>query len=106
MNTLKKIKLPKSSSAKGKTIKSERIQLRIDAYSREILQKAADYSDKPLGQFVVANALDAAEQIIGEREQINLSEADWNIFFDALENPPKPNRKLKAAFKNYFEINP
>jgi uncharacterized protein (DUF1778 family) len=27
-----------------------------------------------------------------------LNQADWEVFLDALENPPKPSAKLKQAF--------
>lgn len=79
------------------------MQIRIDARSKKIIQKAADCSHEPLSQFVVSNALDAAERVIEKHEKINLSQADWNIFFDALDHPPKPNRKLKSAFKRYHQ---
>jgi uncharacterized protein (DUF1778 family) len=30
-----------------------------------------------------------------------LNEADWEVFLDALENPPEPNTKLKQAFAEH-----
>ena len=87
-------------SIRSKTIKKIRLQIRIDAPSRKILQKAADYACKPLSEFVVANSL-AAERVIEEHEKIALSDADWKVFFDTLNNPPKPNRELKSAFERY-----
>lgn len=89
----------KSSSSKA--VKKSRLQIRIDASSRKILQRAADYARKPLGEFVVANSLTAAERVIKEYEKVTLSDADWKVFFDALDVPPKPNRELKSAFKRY-----
>lgn len=34
-------------------------------------------------------------------ERIVLSAADFNAFADALENPPEPNERLKALFRNH-----
>jgi uncharacterized protein (DUF1778 family) len=91
--------------AQNKSVKADRMQIRVDSRSKKIIQKAADYSNEPLSHFVVSHTLDAAEKVIEEHEKINLSKADWNIFFDALDNPPKPNRKLKSAFKRYRQAN-
>jgi len=33
----------------------------------------------------------------------DLSEADQNVFLDALKNPPTPNKKLRSAAKRYQE---
>jgi len=35
------------------------------------------------------------------RAVINLSKKDSEIVFAALDNPPKPNQKLKNALANY-----
>ena len=41
-------------------------------------------------------------ELAREREQvIRLSPRDWNWLLDLMENPPKPNAKLKAAMKRY-----
>jgi hypothetical protein len=34
-------------------------------------------------------------------ETISLSDADWNIFLSALENPPAPNEALKELMKEF-----
>jgi len=89
----------------NKPVKTDRIQIRVDSRSKKIIQKAANYSNEALSHFVVSHTLDAAEKVIEEHEKINFSKTDWNIFFDALDNPPKPNKKLKSAFKRYSQAN-
>jgi len=39
--------------------------------------------------------------VIEREEVIRLSPRDWNWLLDLMENPPKPNAKLKAALKRY-----
>jgi uncharacterized protein (DUF1778 family) len=54
-------------------------------------------------EFVLAKAVAAAEQIIDAREKIVLSAPDWELFYDALIHPPKPNQKLRDAARRYRE---
>ena len=79
--------------------KQQRMHIRLDAYSKQKLEKAASYSHKSLSEFVLSQSLTAAEQVISEHEQITLSAADWELFLDALENPPPRNNKLKQALQ-------
>lgn len=81
--------------------KEDRLQVRVDAHSRSLLQRAADYSHKSLSQFVLSTALEKAEQVVNDNELITLSNRDWSVFYDALNKPPAPNAKLKQAFKRY-----
>jgi len=79
------------------TIKQERLHIRLDTASKQTLEKAANYSHKKLSEFVLSQSLAAAETVISEHEQITLSKPDWDLFLDALENPPAKNAKLKEA---------
>jgi len=81
----------------SETIKQERMHIRLDTLSKQKLEKAANYSHKKLSEFVLSQSLAAAETIITEHEQLTLSEPDWNLFLDALENPPAKNAKLTDA---------
>lgn len=83
--------------------KDERLQIRLDARAKRLLQKAAQYSRKSVSQFVLAQSLEAAERIVGEQENVSLSERDWELFLDALDNPPAPNDRLKRAARRYAE---
>lgn len=42
-----------------------------------------------------------AKEIIADKEQIIASEADSEIFFEAITNPKKPSKNLKKAFDDY-----
>mgnify|MGYP000134855794 CR=1 FL=1 len=79
------------------SIKQERMHIRLDTVSKLKLEKAASYSHKKLSEFVLSQSLAAAETIITEHEQLTLSQPDWNLFLDALENPPAKNKKLTDA---------
>jgi len=81
----------------SETIKQERMHLRLDTVSKQKLEKAASYSHKKLSEFVLSQSLAAAENIISEHEHITLSQTDWDLFLDALENPQAKNAKLTEA---------
>jgi uncharacterized protein (DUF1778 family) len=82
-------------------IKDDRLQLRLDAGSKAVLQRAASYRHKTVSQFVLATALEEAEKVIRENEAVTLSGPDWKIFYDALTDPPAPNAALRKAFAKY-----
>ena len=42
---------------------------------------------------------EAAQQTITRHENLVLSERDRAVFFDALVHPPKPNARLRRAFR-------
>ncbi|MCW5752516.1 MAG: DUF1778 domain-containing protein [Alphaproteobacteria bacterium] len=81
--------------------KDDRLQVRLDARSKSVLQRAASYRRKTVSQFVLATALEEAERVIRENEIVTLSGPDWKVFYDALTNPPAPNAALRKAFARY-----
>lgn len=87
--------------AQSAELKSDRIQVRIDEVTKNKIERAAHYEHQTLSEFVVIKAAAAADEILGEKEKVTLSEADWSVFFEALTNPSPPNKALKAAFRRY-----
>jgi uncharacterized protein (DUF1778 family) len=83
------------------TVKQERMHIRLDTISKQKLERAAAYAHKSLTEFVLGQALHAADEVIQEHETIMLDEADWGVFLDALDNPPEPNAKLRQAFAEH-----
>jgi uncharacterized protein (DUF1778 family) len=87
--------------ANPETVKQERMHIRLDTLSKLKLERAAAYAHKSLSEFVLGQALNAADEVIHKHEVLMLNEADWEVFLDALENPPEPNTKLKQAFTEH-----
>jgi len=63
--------------------KDDRLQVRLDAESKSVLQRAASYRHKTVSQFVLATALEEAAKVIRENEIVTLSSSDWKVFYDA-----------------------
>ena len=81
--------------------KQERIGARVPREVYETLCRAAELTGTTVNQFVVQAALKEAQEVIVREEVIRLSPRDWNWLLDLMENPSKPNAKLKAAMKRY-----
>lgn len=83
------------------SLKQERLHIRLDGDSKQKLERAAAYANRSLSEFVLSRALDAADAVILEHETLRLSDADWQVFLDALEHPPEPNARLRQAFTEH-----
>jgi len=83
--------------------KRDRMHLRLDARTKRTLERAAAFEETSVSDFVLSNAVAAAERVIGAHETVALSAADWDAFYDALVRPPAPSRKLREAVRRYRE---
>lgn len=76
---------------------SERMNLRIAASAKSRLLRAALLRNTDLTSFVTQSALREADAVIAEAEGVKVSEQDHLRILALLENPPKPNPRLRAA---------
>jgi uncharacterized protein (DUF1778 family) len=84
--------------------KMERLEARLPADVKTIIQHAADITGRSLSDFIVSSALKAAEETIREREVIVLSARDSIALVEALLNPKGPNEALLAAARRHREL--
>ena len=83
------------------TTRDARLEARVSAAQKNLLQQAAALSGRTLSEFVVASAQDAARRVLAEYESIRLSREEQLAFVQALLNPKEPNARLKRAAKAY-----
>lgn len=84
--------------------RGERLEARISAEQKGLLQRAADLQGRTLTDFVVQSAHEAAVRTIEGLQVIRLAEAESRAFAEALLAPPRePNARLRAAAKRYIE---
>jgi len=76
---------------------NQRMNLRVSAETKAKLVRAATLRDTDLTNFVTQTALREAEAVIEAAEAVRLSARDHARILELLENPPKPNAKLRAA---------
>ena len=84
------------------TLDRGRITARVPMQVQQTLETAAGIVGATVNQFIVQTALREAERIIESERLIRLGERDAQAFFDALDNPPPPNKKLKAALQDHL----
>jgi uncharacterized protein (DUF1778 family) len=73
------------------------MQLRVRPEQKATLMRAAALRNTDLTDFIVQLAMREAKTVIEEAERIRLSERDSLLVLSLLENPPKPNARLRAA---------
>jgi len=83
------------------TTRDARLEARVSAAQKSLLQQAAALSGRTLSEFVVASAQDAARRVIAEHETVRLSREEQLAFVHAVLQPPAPNARLKRAAKTY-----
>jgi uncharacterized protein (DUF1778 family) len=76
---------------------NSRIAMRIRPEDKIKLMRAGALEQTDLTEFVLRNALLAADAVIEQAERIALSERDSLRVLALLENPPQPNARLIAA---------
>jgi len=79
---------------------SSRFPMQIPAAEKARLMRAAALERTSLKDFVLRNALQAAEAVIEKAERLSLDEEQTRFVLDLLDNPPKPNAKLQAVARS------
>ena len=85
------------------TLKENRLNIRCDNHTRQLLDKAASYARVSISEFVLSHALASAQQVVQEHEAVTLKPKDFEAFMAALDAPAKPNAALKRALKRHAE---
>jgi uncharacterized protein (DUF1778 family) len=83
--------------------RSERLEARISSNQKDLFQRAAELQGRTLTDFILSSAQEAAVRTIEAMQIIRLSAQDSRTFAQALLNPRKPNRKLRAAARRYLD---
>ena len=73
--------------------------MQIPPAEKARLMRAAALERTSLKDFVLRNALLAAEAVIEKSERLALDEEQTRFMMDLLDNPPPPNARLVAAAK-------
>ena len=91
---------------KGKqTGKDTRFFARVSSADKRLIEKAAALNGQSVGAFVVAQARNAASQLLEEHSVIKLNRAESRRLVKALLAPPRPpTEAMKRGLKLYREM--
>lgn len=84
--------------------RGERLETRITAEQKALIQRAAELEGRTVTDYVIASVQDAARRTVEAHGTIVLSAADSRAFVDALLDPPPVNARLKNSVRRYREI--
>ncbi|HVW57224.1 MAG TPA: DUF1778 domain-containing protein [Rhizobiaceae bacterium] len=76
---------------------NDRLNLRVKPEVKARLMRAAALRHTDLTNFVTQSALREAETVIAEADIVRTSDRDFARILELLDNPPKPNARLRAA---------
>lgn len=82
---------------------SERMNFRIKPRIKHAIQQAAALSGVDDSVFTMNAAYRSALETIAAHERTSLQQVDHQAFFAALDTPPAPTDRLRAAFARYRE---
>jgi uncharacterized protein (DUF1778 family) len=80
-----------------------RLGFRVDAETKRQVERAAALERRSLTDFCLSALTEATRATITRHESVVLSDRDRAAFFDALMHPPKPNARLRRAFRSAKE---
>lgn len=80
---------------------SERMNFRIKPRIKAAIQRAAALAGVDDSVFTMNAAYKSAVETIAAHERTTLQPVDHAAFFSALDNPPEPTDKLRAAFDRH-----
>jgi uncharacterized protein (DUF1778 family) len=84
----------------------KRITARVSDKVRVTLEQAAELLGVTMNQFVVQTAYVEAQRVIERESVIRLSQKDARKILALLDNPPKANKRLKDAVKEFKDTVP
>jgi len=84
-------------SSEQKTNKGQRLNLRVSAAEKHLLERAAQASHATATQFILQAALRSAEGILAEETRSVLSPEKWSEFTTLLERPARVIPALAEA---------
>lgn len=75
-------------------LRSEKLDLRLAAPAKRLLQAAAASTRQSVSEFVLESALARADELLPDRRRFGLDAERWTAFQASLEEPARPRPRL------------
>jgi uncharacterized protein (DUF1778 family) len=79
--------------------RDEKLDLRLSATTKRLLQMAAAAGHRSLSQFVLESAVLRARETLPDRQHFGLSVEKWKEFQAALDAPPRKLPRMKKLLR-------
>jgi uncharacterized protein (DUF1778 family) len=79
------------------TLKTARIETRVSADQKELIERAAAYLGRTVSDFVIAHAELAAKKVVEDYERLHLDREQSRVLVEALLSQSSPNKLLQKA---------
>jgi uncharacterized protein (DUF1778 family) len=87
----------KSKPTRPPSNRAVRLNVRLNAQTKEKIEQAALVSHQTVTGFVVSTLLRASEDALARHHTIHLTNRDPNLFLAGLDHDVRPNRALRKA---------
>jgi len=77
-------------AAAERELKKERLYVRLSPHQREVINEAAEATQKDVSAFVLEAVLARADRILADRRIFDLNDERWNAFLVALDRDVTP----------------
>lgn len=84
--------------------KSERLEMRLTAEQKELIERAARLKGMDVTSFAVPTLLEVAREVVTHPSMTFLSDRDFARFLEILDADEEPVPKLKAAAKRLKKL--
>ena len=94
--------MPQSATAANpaeRRARASRLGFRVDAETKRLVERAAALERRSLTDYCLFALSEASRATVTRHESLVLSDLDRAAFFDALVHAPKPNARLRRAFR-------
>jgi uncharacterized protein (DUF1778 family) len=79
--------------------REERLEVRLTATAKRLLQRAAAVRRQSISAFILDSGINAAEETLTERREFRIPAKDYDAFVAALDAPPKPKPRLDKLLR-------
>jgi uncharacterized protein (DUF1778 family) len=87
--------------AKPAAVRQARLEARVAPDHKRLIERAAALEGRSVTDFLVRSALRAAEATLEQHTTIGVTARDMDALLTALDNPPPPNERLRAAMARH-----
>ena len=91
----------RSSQPRKSAARTARLETRVTAGQKALIERAAAYQGRSVSDFVVSTLASAAQAVIQDHEVVRIDSEESRAFVELLLNPPEPNTALQAAARKW-----